>query len=310
MKKLIILLCLLLCSCSSKFQGSADWSNDIVGDTDQQFTNGFEIGAQIPKEALKDNVVAAIYTIPSLRISPNDPREFKSLRVSFKNEMYTPEDIRESEIIKNDNPYGGVTSVIVTRVYEKEKRQIREGIEIGVSGKWSGSGDLQKFVHDDLGFGAHPAGWRHQIGAEPVVNYYYEREVAGNKKELFKLEFLNSDGQIIRLGNKHVDAEAYKSLKYGYNVPIPGIESNDYSLYFESRPYVRAVGHNIYYDGAVFKDNVHTVNSNWLVGGISNGVVFEKDDYSIRFDYHMQSPEFGESNHIHKYGVMTLGVKW
>jgi hypothetical protein len=309
-KASISLLLLCLCSCTSKFQGYGNWANDIVGDTDQQFTNGFEIGVQIPEEALKDDVIAAIYTLPSLRVSNKDPKDLTGLRVAFKNEMWTPEDLRDSEIIEDENPYGGVTSIMITKVSEGNHRRIEESLETGVSGSWSGSGDLQKFVHDDLGFGVRPAGWRHQIGAEPVVNYQFSREIASQKKSLFKLEFLNSDGQVLRVGNKYTDIKVFKSLKLGHNVPVPGVKTDGISVYFESRPYVRAVAHNIYLDGAVFADNEHTVESNWLVGGISNGIAIEKGNYSIRFDYHIQSPEYGDSSHIHKFGIISFGVKW
>jgi hypothetical protein len=311
MKKVIIALAVIsLCSCSSKFQGYGTWANDIVGGTDQQFTNGFEIGVQIPAEAMEEGFIEGIYTIPSLRISANDPTEVTAARISVGNEMYTPDDIRNTEIIKDENPFAGVTSFRVTKIQSIPGRAISTEIEAGVSGDWSHTDDLQRFVHNDLGFGADPGGWENQIGSEPVLNYNWTREVAGNKRTFFKLEFLNIDGQIVRVGNKHTDATIYKSFRVGHNVQRPGESSDDYSIFLEVTPWGKVVAHNIFYDGALFADNPHTIDSERFVGGITNGIVLQKGNYSLRFDYHIRTPEFDDSETFHKFGILSFGVKW
>lgn len=310
MRSLLILI-IFLSGCTSNFMGYGKWANDIPAHTDENFTNGFEIGAVIPKENLNEETIAVIGLLPQFRLSRNEAGELTAGKFAVNNEMYTPSDLRTDQIVENENPYGGVTSFMLTRINENDATRLSTTLEVGVSGEWSGTEQLQRFVHRDLGFGADPQGWDNQIGAEPIVNLNHERLYENIRKNVWKLQFVTETGAVVRLGNKATDAVLYENFKIGLNTPKLNNPNEELSVYIFTSPFIKGTAHNIFYDGAVFADNPHTVNSKPFVYGTDSGIAVEKGNYSVKFQYRIRTRDYEEQESgFHKYGLLSFGVRW
>ena len=309
---LIFLILLTGCSSGSYFR----IANDIVGGTDYNFTNGWELGMNLEREQSKDLLVDAGDTLMFGRIFDEDPTEVSHLNLGVRQMMYTPSDLRNPNIIEEDNPYAGTATFFFGGIATSDKRRIHTEVELGVSGAPSGAETFQKFVHNDLDKGADPQGWHHQLEAEPIFNINHSRAWQIHRENLFDksyLEYVHNSEAKARVGTIHLDFEISQEFKLGQNVPQfnrSNVE-NAWGIYLFTEPFVRAVGHNFYYDGTVFRDSPHTVESEPLVGGLDSGIGVEYGQYSVKFHYNIRTKDYKEQDSsIHKYGLLSFGVEW
>lgn len=309
MRKIILLSTLLFSSCTTGAYFNI--SNDIVGGTDENFTNGVEFGVTLPRDNVDGVVLAVMEQLPAFRLKPDDPKYITHVKAGARQTMYTPDDLRNRGIVEDENPYGGATSIFIKRINAYDKKRLSTELEIGGSGKYSGAEQTQKFVHNDLGMGADPKGWEHQIAAEPVVNLNHTREWETKRVNVWDVELVSETGVGIRLGTIHTDATLTKTHKLGYNVPSLSERTEDFSVYLFNHCSVQGRLHNIYYDGAVFSKDAHTVSSKPYVFGSDTGLAVEKGPYSVKFHYNIRTKDYDEQDRdFHGYGLISFGADW
>jgi len=92
---------------------------------------------------------------------------------------------------------------------------------LGCLGPCSEAEEVQKFAHDDLGLGDHPAGWANQLENDILVNLNYEYRhklwVGGNGTRRLGQDL--SVGTQVGVGSFATYAEAWLEYRLGWDVP-------------------------------------------------------------------------------------------
>lgn len=226
----------------------------------------------------------------------------KSGKYSFANEMYTPTDKKNPLPPNGDRPWDGYSYF----EYE-DKDRVAFGEEfisryrIGAIGKASGTEALQKFIHDDLGAGAHPT-WAAQNLSELAA------EVVLSKRTREYVKTLIGDTQIAneygaRLGNVNVssflDQEIRRHLgRY---------------FYFYSGLRGETVLYNTHLDGRLFHDDYYTVDRIWFVASARSGIEMyfpRLNHWFVSYGYEYKTEEFEGQNGRHSFGSLTFGRRF
>lgn len=299
MRFVVLSLLLFFISCSGT---SAHWANDIVGDTDHNFTNGLSVRGRYSREEAP-KILSPAKSLPLFA----DVENTDEVGWVVEQNMYTPDDLRSKEIIEDDVPYSGLLEAGVSRIAQDGNREIVSEIRLGVVGPYSGAERLQKFVHVDLDKGADPEGWHHQIPTEPTINFSHRRTYDTWKGSFFT----NQIGGIFRIGTVHDDVILYDEFFVGYNPPSVSSEREDFALYLAARPSVSITAWNLHYDGAAFRDAPHTVESRTLGAAFNVGIVAEICRAFLRFDVNFRSQDFrGQKDAGHVFGLLSVGKRW
>jgi len=88
--------------------------------------------------------------------------------------ILTPEDISIAAPQPNDTPWAGILGASGTWSSYDNKRLGAMQLYLGCMGPCSQAEHVQKFVHEDLGFGETPEGWANQLSNKTLVNLNYE----------------------------------------------------------------------------------------------------------------------------------------
>jgi len=312
--KLFLLFLLLSLSACSII--SFNLGNDIAGGSDSNFSNSAEIKGSIPARNAPTFIKDSLGSIPVPRLFDSDPTETTRFNIGVRQDMYTPVDLLSKDIIENDNPYAGTLTLDSEKVLATNNLRISTKIRTGVSGDLSLAGSTQIFVHDTLTkFGRNqkqPSGWDNQIETEPLFNIDYQRSWEDGRGGVNLFEYATQGMSLLRLGNIFTDATLQYGFKVGYNLPkFDRSNSSVLSIYLFDDVFGSGRLQNIYYDGGVFRDSVHTVDKELLVYGIRSGAAIEYSQYSLKFTYQVQSRDFKQqSAEVHAFGLLALGVDW
>lgn len=309
------LLAFLLSGCSGQF--NFQFRNDVFGGTDQNYTNGVVLTYAIPEEEMSEDVAGAFQQIPTWSAWPISSEKTDLTLFTIRQDMFTPDDLSISEIIEDENPYAGTLTLGIRKLIADEKRKISTEIRFGTSGPPSLADKTQTWVHDTLTnlgrHNTHPEGWHNQIKAEPVFNAEHFRQWVWyeNSFKRFGLSSYNKWG--VRLGTIHTDTQFNHGYMFGYNVPNMSRTNvrDTAGIYLFGEGFGRFSLHNLYYDGGVFRDSPHTVDSTYFVGGIDIGAGIEYDNYSLKFHYVTSSKNYQEQEeNFHSVGYLSFGVEW
>lgn len=159
------------------------WANDGLLRSDDQFTNGFLVQKH---SALASRLEATTGT-PAFgkRLAAVLLPEDSELRYreswGFGQNMQTPGDLRERELILDDVPYVGMLAWTNTFVALNDDRFTGVETLFGWTGPAALGESTQKLVHALTG-NVDPKGWDNQLASEPIVNFYY-----GNKRKMLRL---------------------------------------------------------------------------------------------------------------------------
>lgn len=228
--------------------------------------------------------------------------EYKYGAWAIGNLMYTPYGVSNPEIPYGDRPWDGYTYLeyeAVKPIAFGENLSLKS--RLGVVGEASGTEDLQQFVHDDLGLGAHPT-WAGQNPSEPTVDFVL------TKRNVSYLQSIVGDSQLrenygIRFGTVNdsafIDQELRKHFdKYFY--PYVGLRGE-------------AVLYNTHLDGRLFQDNNYTIDKEWFVATARAGfeLYFPSwKDFFIDYHYEYITQEFVGQVGRHSYGSLSFGTKF
>ena len=221
---------------------------------------------------------------------------------SLGNDMYTPRSKRSPVVNTGDRPWDGYTYVEkldVTKVAFGQEQVLKS--RIGLVGHASGSEDLQRYIHDDLGLGVHPT-WAGQKPSEVTLDFILSRRTR---------EYVQSavgDSQLTqeygaRFGNVNdslfLDQELRKHFGRYFYV-YAGLRGD-------------AVAYNTHLDGRLFHDNEYTVDRQWFVASARAGIelYFPKwHDFFVTYGYSYLTEEFQGQDGRHAYGTLTFGTKF
>jgi lipid A 3-O-deacylase len=88
--------------------------------------------------------------------------------------IITPTDITIEEPQPTEAPWAGILTAAMSWTANDNRRMGALQLLAGCMGPCSGAEAVQKFVHEDLGFGEPPAGWDNQLATKALFNANYE----------------------------------------------------------------------------------------------------------------------------------------
>ncbi len=307
--------------------------NDWFAGDDNNYTNGLKFTWSSAVQDDYPEIWPHSWFYPLIKLLPfeKSPEKRKNISVSLGQNIYTPVDIEEEDLIENDRPYAGI-SYVSFGFHSRLKRDMDTlELVLGIIGPNSYAEECQKAVHqifDDI----KPKGWDHQLNNEPVLNIIYE-----HKKKITEFGrsggfghdlILNTGGG---LGNAMIFYNLGLNLRMGWNLPddfgnypirpasaINGaFDTRDprYSLMRKFGIYLfacaegRGVVHNIFLDGNTFTDS-HSVDSEPVVGDFMTGVGMMTGPAQFYFAYVYRTKEFHDQEEPQKFGSINISYSF
>ncbi|MBF0352831.1 MAG: lipid A deacylase LpxR family protein [SAR324 cluster bacterium] len=235
--------------------------------------------------------------------------------------IFTPADLENHEIIKNDRPYAGwLYGSYFRETVSKENYERRE-LEVGVLGKYSKAEEFQNLFHRKFyGNSKNNAqGWKHQIGSEPglVAVYHFSDLMFRSNGHKMDLNWLFNG----RGGNIFIDAGLGTIVRVSLFNPLFPLFS-PYStphtvIFFSLKTDVKIVGYDATFQGGgldrVFnrgRGSPHHYEYQDIVPIVTTleGALALKSHYGVSLGYSvfLRSKEFVAQSENSRWGRITL----
>jgi hypothetical protein len=294
------------------------FENDMFSTTDSQYSSGEKFNWFYHV----DNPSNPLYNLLYM-----DPGYYYYANLAIVNQIYTPVDLTQSDLIIDDRPYSGWT-YLEYGIHKSSSENLRSlYIHVGMVGPASKSEQIQKGIHDITG-SEPPMGWDNQLANELGINIRYVHKwrftppVLGGLESSF-IPFVEAD-----LGNIATKATAGISIRFGWNVPkdfgISTVDAGgevgvlvedehrysqmkDWSFSFNLHGYGSAIAHDIFLDGNTFKDS-HSVDKENFVVYVGAGFSARYKNLMVDFIQTKSTPKFKLEENPHTVG--TLIISW
>lgn len=305
------------------------WSDPLTRHhSDRHYTQGLKVVYMAGYDELTNFPATLNRTIPAFGFSP----ELSQVGwVIIGQNIYTPTDLSEGDLIPRDRPYAGwlYSGFIFQRRDAAVPGEVSTlesfELDLGLTGKPSLAEPSQRTVHRRWFPENIPHGWEHQIRSEPGLMLRYGRLwrlapgtgcLAGN------LDLIPHLG--VSLGNIETFAAGGATLRVGWNLPDDfGVQPIDataalhggyddggpqWGVHAFGRVEGRAVAHNIFLDGNLFRDS-HRVAKEPFVADLSCGVVFQLTRYvQVSYVRILRTEEFDRQKRYDLFGSLILKI--
>ncbi len=296
------------------------WENDYFANTDRNYTNGLRLayisGFKQPQGVSRwvaDNVLSA--------------RDGAGVRRGFAlgHSIFTPQDTAAATPLPDQHPYAGWLYGEYSVVVEQADIIDQFTLQAGIVGPSAQGEFVQNNWHDLIG-GDPVNGWANQIPNEPGLVISYDRKfraVMSGGGDDFGFDVTPSYG--LSLGNIQTDGRAGLMLRVGadlqndYGPPRvrPSLAGGGYfsprdrfSWYLFAGAEGRAVAHNIFLDGSLFRDGDPSVDSRIWIGDFQVGVVFQVRRFQLAYTNVIRTREFATQDGAQQFGAVSLSVKF
>jgi len=190
-------------------------------DTDRYYTNGMKISWISRDLSNYRDMVTLPWMQRLIERLPliNDPGEQHTVSVSLGQNMYTPEDKKRTDLIKNDRPYAGITYLALGLHSRNSSQMDTLELDIGIVGRHSYAEDCQTEFHEWIG-SEIGNGWDNQLHDEPILNLYFERKwkiLQIRSSEGFGFDCIPYAG--LAAGNAYTGANLGGQVRFGWNIP-------------------------------------------------------------------------------------------
>jgi len=299
--------------------------NDLFFGSDKDFTNGLRLSyvARPGKSAFGDGLNRQLRKLMPLAKNANKSDLYYSL--SLGQNIYTPADISQFDIITDDRPYAGWLYLEFGVTAEDARTFEVMKLDVGIVGPASQAGAIQRWWHRDIIDAPRPNGWEHQLPNEPGVNLYYTR---GYKSAPFL-----SKGKLMAdftphwgaaFGNVHTYGAGGFTVRLGsylekdISAPpriqpsLPGsahFSGSGFSAYVFFGVEARAVLRNIFLDGT-WRAHEHSVDSKTLVGELQLGAVVYMGPVRMAFTNIFRTEEYVDAASAHRYSAISASVRF
>jgi hypothetical protein len=203
-----------------------EFDNDTFLGSDDAFTAGWSFQLHSPLDDTWGPAYAKwIGRVPGLG---DDGRGGRIVRwaVGLNQIILTPADISIEAPQPNDVPWAGILDVTVSwSAYDNKRLAVLQAFA-GCMGPCSGAESVQKFVHEDLGFGQTPEGWDNQLVNQALgnLNYEYRHKVMTDRlDQYFNPGHLGHDlsiGAQAGVGNFATYVWGEVEYRFGWGLPM------------------------------------------------------------------------------------------
>ncbi|HEY0836675.1 MAG TPA: lipid A deacylase LpxR family protein [Azospirillum sp.] len=295
--------------------------NDLFSGSDRYYTNGVQfyyLSRARPELGVMDWLADRV---------PGGLPEPAARRYGFAlgQNIYTPEDTRRRELIRDDRPYAGWLYGRLSLLSEAPRRVDRIDIDLGVVGPASLAEPTQKAVHRVVPGAVWPEGWRNQLRNEPGVVLSYERVWRDERPgTLGPFQADVSPHAAFAVGNVLTFAGGGATVRLGGNMPPPvgalvmrpttalPYEDADparFSWYVYAAAEARLVARNIFLDGNSFVSS-HGVRRIPVVGSAQLGVTVRYGRLGVTYAHNLLTPEFEGQKGIASFGSVRVTLQF
>jgi hypothetical protein len=306
---------------------SIQFENDFFGGgSDRHFTHGTRLECLTQPIKWITDAADKIPWFSSEKALKN-PKDALKARASFSigQNIYTPEDISNPELIRDDRPYAGWLYLGFGLVANQgSKRYDKLELEIGMIGPYSFAEEVQTFWHSLFDLKV-PEGWDNQLENEPGAVLYYEQARRFGRKTLF----FGLESDVIphiggSLGNVFTYAAAGLTFRFGLNLVDdfgpprirPSLPGGGYfhhkkrlNWYVFSGFEGRFVLRNIFLDGNTFS-NSHSVDKMNLVGDLQVGLAVQFNRFRVTYTQIFRTKEFEEQDSSDVFGSLSFSYQF
>ena len=154
--------------------------NDLFSETDQDYTSGIQLSWVSPD--ISDYVESE--ELPAWVRRLNQSLTFfhqshegleRNVTVTFGQQIYTPQDLNETGLIKDDRPYAAWLFLGLGYQTRAEDQLDTLEVQIGIVGPGAYGQEAQDFIHDLRGFEKFK-GWDNQLRNEPGIVATWEHK--------------------------------------------------------------------------------------------------------------------------------------
>jgi hypothetical protein len=196
--------------------------------TDEHYTHGTKV--EWGRVGLSAGLGRRVFphTAPCRHADSMDACYLERATLALGQNIYTPGNLRRSDPIIGDRPYGGWlylearTAAVVpsaSRFGLHAGRQVEVGASLGVVGPSSLSDTIQRWWHESVVDAVRPEGWSHQLSDRPAVMLMAEVrqrfvDIRSSRYRFF--DAIGSGGTAV--GNVVTQAHLGGMLRLGFNV--------------------------------------------------------------------------------------------
>lgn len=308
------------------------FENDLFGDTDQQYTNGLQLGwmsEDLDTFEEAHQVPAWLLGISNHLPFINSPGSQHNIGLSVGQKMFTPKDTQTRELVRDDRPYAGWLYGGISFVSKTAARLDTFELQAGMVGPASLAEDAQALVHElrDLPV---PQGWDNQLKNEPGLALIYEhkerpwrsRNVSGLGYDVIT-HVGGAAGNVFTYFNAGAEARIGWNLPADFGTPLitPGGDTNApaavddprlanhhrFGVHAFTAVTGRLVLRDIFLDGNTFAES-HHVDKELAVGDLLFGVSATFWNAKLSYAQVLRSREFNRQDQTHKFGSLSLSI--
>jgi hypothetical protein len=298
--------------------------NDIVyGGNDQDYTAGMRLQYTYDAAQAPDWVVPVLETINPFRWG-----RATEVGLTLGQQIFTPVDLEQSQVIDDDRPYAGWLFAGLARYdceYDtndsrRRDQQISTEFVAGVLGPPSFAEEVHEFAHEVMD-DDEPQGWDNQLDAEPTFMMSMQRQdrVLAAHYEHLHVDLITRLGG--SLGTPVTGAFLGTTVRSGWNLPRdfaanPTNPSNSYtaisrrstqrpSVYFFGGVVGRGVAYSSFLDGNLFTSS-HSVDREAWLTDLEYGAAVQLGKLHVALTFVERTPEFRERKEDHAFGSLHL----
>lgn len=320
---------------------TARFENDLFASTDRFYTNGIKLSWVSPDlswfqelDWLRRDAGLSRAVNGLLELLPysDDAGRQRNLALSAGQMMYTPSDIRQSDLIAEDRPYAGW--LYGSAAFHSKSYRVLDTFEIqaGLTGPWSLAQDAQDLIHELRGIDK-ARGWDHQIDTEFAFALIYDRKYRllprydlGGR---LSVDAIGHAG--FALGTAFTRAVAGFEARIGWRLPAdfgsalirPAGETNapadtadpryrpdaGFGFHLFAAATGRVSAHDIFLDGNTFSDS-HSVDRKLLVGDFVIGASLIRGRFKLSYAQAWRSAEFDGQGGGQAFGSVSLSFTY
>jgi len=298
---------------------SFSMENDANVDTDFGYTHGARISLLFYRGDTQESLLNIPFT------SSNKTNNFISF--AYANQMFTPYDLKQTQLIKDDRPYAGYSYMEIGLHQTTKEDTDSLTLQTGVVGPSSGMEDLQNYFHKHID--AHDAsGWDNQLENSFILQLNYMHKWRYVLPNISNVESILIPYSGINFGNASMKASAGAQYRVGFNIPKDfGTNSMNEgsfsSLPMETKTIVDdlskwtlclnfATGTNLVAKD-IFLDDWYEVDRNYFNLYLSVGITARYKNFSIDYQHNYYSKDYeqrGKYKDYKGYGFLILSYSF